>query len=69
MYSTAWRRLSVRARRLSPVCERCGRTDDLTLEHTPTAMDRVADGLPVRLDDCIVLCRSCNSKREWQRAT
>lgn len=50
-----------RARRIvadSPVCARCGATDDLTADHVV----ELADG--GRHDgDRVTLCRSCNSKK------
>lgn len=62
-YTAAWRRLSARARKLSPFCEDCGRTDDLTVDHTPEAWARQAARKPIRLADVAVVCRSCNSRR------
>ncbi|WP_409485131.1 hypothetical protein [Arsenicicoccus dermatophilus] len=62
-YDWAWVKLSRRARRLSPLCEDCGATTDLTTDHSPRAWERKAAGLPIRLEDVAVVCRSCNSKR------
>ena len=62
-YGAAWRRLSRRARRLQPWCSDCGRTDDLTADHSPEAWRRVALGKPVRLEDIDVVCRWCNADR------
>lgn len=62
-YGSAWQKLSVRARRLQPFCSDCGATDDLTADHSPEAWERHAAGLPIRLADVDVVCRSCNSKR------
>lgn len=62
-YGSAWQKLSVRARRLQPFCSDCGATDDLTADHSPEAWERHAAGLPIRLVDVDVVCRSCNSKR------
>lgn len=62
-YDAAWRRLSERARKLSPLCEDCGTTTDLTVDHSPEAWARKARGLPIRLQDVAVLCRSCNSRK------
>lgn len=60
-YDSAWDRLSKRARELSPLCEECGRTDDLTTDHTPEAWERKAAGKTIRLQDVRVLCREHNS--------
>ena len=62
-YGAAWARLSRRARKLQPWCEDCGTSDDLTCDHTPEAWQRVAAGLPLRLVDVAVVCRSCNALR------
>lgn len=61
-YDHTWRKLSQRARRLQPFCTHCGTTHDLTTDHTPEAWARKDQGLPIRLEDVVVLCRSCNSK-------
>lgn len=61
-YNHTWRKLSQRARRLQPFCSVCGTSKDLTTDHTPTAWKRKEAGLPIRLQDVDVLCRSCNSK-------
>ena len=60
-YDEAWRRLSARARRMQPWCSDCGRTDDLTTDHLPSAWERKAQGKPIRLEDVDVLCRPCNA--------
>lgn len=62
-YDTAWRKLSERARRLQPFCTDCGTTNDLTTDHSPEAWQRHNAGLPIRLADVAVVCRSCNGKR------
>lgn len=59
-YTTAWDKLSKRARRAQPFCLHCGRSDDLQADHLPAAWERQAAGLPVRLDDVRVLCGPCN---------
>lgn len=66
-YDTQWRRLSERARRIQPYCTDCGTTDDLTGDHSREAWRRKDAGLPIRLRDIDVVCRSCNSKRGQQR--
>lgn len=62
-YGWQWRKLSERARRLSPQCEDCGAVDDLTTDHSVTAWQRIDAGLPVRLEDVAVVCRRCNTER------
>ena len=62
-YGQAWRRLSARARRLQPWCSDCGRTEDLTADHSPRAWERYDSGRAVRLDDIDVVCRECNTLR------
>lgn len=62
-YDFAWERLSKRARRLQPFCSWCYSTEDLTTDHSPEAWDRMERGLPIRLSDVDVLCRSCNAKK------
>jgi 5-methylcytosine-specific restriction enzyme A len=60
-YDRAWRALSARARRMSPMCEVCFTAEDLTADHTPEAWRRKAAGLPVRLRDIRILCRRHNA--------
>lgn len=62
-YDQKWRRLSERARRLSPQCEDCGSVDDLTTDHSTEAWKRRELGLSIRLRDVAVVCRRCNSER------
>lgn len=62
-YTSKWDRLSRRARRLSPLCEDCGTTQDLQADHTPQAWQRQAAGKPIRLTDIAVVCGTCNRKR------
>lgn len=62
-YDQTWRRLSERARRMQPWCSACGTADDLTADHSPEAWQRKQRGLPIRVKDVDVLCRSCNSKK------
>lgn len=63
-YDAAWDRLSAQARRKQPFCSIPGCTDsDLTVDHSPEAWKRKAEGKPIRLQDVEVLCRSHNSKR------
>lgn len=62
-YDPAWRRLSLKARRLQPFCTDCGTRDDLQADHTPEAWERKEHGLPIRLLDVDVVCGACNRKR------
>ncbi len=68
-YNSVWRRLSERARRLQPFCTDCGTTDDLTVDHSPEAWHRKAQGLSIRLADVEVVCRPCNAKRGAAKPT
>lgn len=58
-----WKRLSKRARRLSPFCALCGSPDDLTLDHSLEAWAFHKRGRAVPLSLVRVLCRSCNSRQ------
>ena len=60
---TAWRSLSRRARRLSPLCEDCGATENLSTDHSEEAWARKAAGKVIRLQDFTVLCGPCNTRR------
>lgn len=62
-YDRAWRVLSKRARRLQLWCLDCGSDRDLTADHSPEAWRRRERGLPIRLSDVDVVCRSCNVDR------
>lgn len=62
-YGWRWQKLSEKARRMSPFCETCGATEDLTTDHTPEAWKRHNEGKAIRLQDVSVLCRSCNSRK------
>jgi 5-methylcytosine-specific restriction protein A len=66
-YDAAWDRLSARARRLQPWCLDCGTTEELTADHLPSAWQRKAAGLPLRLADVEVVCADCNAKRGSSR--
>ena len=68
-YDAAWVKLSKRARRLQPWCSDCHTTEDLTCDHTTEAWVRKAKGLPIRLEDVDVVCRSCNTRRGRARPT
>lgn len=60
-YDYTWEKLSIRARQLQPFCSECSSPLDLTVDHTPQAWARKAAGKVIRLQDIVVLCRSCNS--------
>lgn len=62
-YDERWRRLSERARRVQPFCSDCGRTDELTTDHSPRAWQRRELGLTIRLEDVDVVCAPCNTER------
>ena len=62
-YDARWDRLSRQARKLQPFCTDCGATEDLTGDHSPEAWARKERGLPIRLQDIDVRCRSCNSRK------
>lgn len=62
-YDYRWRKLSERARRLSPQCEDCGAVDDLTTDHSAEAWRRREAGLSIRLRDVSVVCARCNAER------
>ena len=62
-YDAAWARLSARARRLQPFCTDCGATENLTVDHTPEAWQRKAQGKAIRLCDVAVVCGPCNTCR------
>lgn len=66
-YDAAWDKLSARARRIQPWCSDCGTTEDLTADHSPEAWQRKAEGLPIRLQDIDVVCRSDNAKRSIEQ--
>lgn len=68
-YDYRWQKLSERARRLQPFCLDCGTTEDLTVDHTPQAWKRKAEGKVIRLIDVAVVCRPCNSRRGRARPT
>lgn len=62
-YDSTWRRLSARARRLSPLCQDCGSVENLSTDHTPEAWQRKAEGKAIRLCDVAVLCARCQARR------
>ena len=67
-YGWHWDQLSRRARRLQQFCTDCGSVEDLQLDHLPSAWERKAKGLRIRLGtDAEVVCRACNVKRGCAR--
>lgn len=62
-YGYRWRKLSERARAMSPQCEDCGTAEDLTTDHTEEAWQRHELGKVIRLRDVAVVCRRCNAER------
>ena len=68
-YTTAWDKLSRRARRLQPFCTWCGSKEDLTLDHSEEAWTAFEAGKPITLSMCMVLCRPCNSRKGPARPT
>jgi len=60
-YDPTWRKLSVKARRMSPFCQDCGAVEDLTADHVLPKSDYPE--LVHALDNLAVRCRSCNSRR------
>lgn len=69
-YDAAWDRLSRRARRLQPFCTDCGATEGLQLDHQPSAWERKAKGLRIRLGtDAEVVCGPCNIARGAARGS
>ena len=63
-YSSAWDKLSRRARRLQPFCSDCGSQHDLQLDHTERTWQRYEQGKVVRLKDTGgVVCGPCNRAR------
>lgn len=60
-YDPVWRRLSAAARRASPFCESCGSVESLTVDHV--VPKSVCPELVHSLENCRVLCRTCNSRR------
>lgn len=67
-YDSQWERLSKKARRMQNWCTDCGSVEDLQLDHLPSAWERKAKGLRIRLGiDAQVVCRLCNVRRGQAR--
>ncbi len=59
--TTRWKNLSQRLRKASPSCEWCGTTDALTLDHVIPVS--ITTELAYAVENCRVLCKSCNGRR------
>jgi 5-methylcytosine-specific restriction endonuclease McrA len=69
-YGAAWQRLSAKARKLQPFCTDCGTSENLQLDHLPSAWERKAKGQRIRLGiDAEVVCGPCNRSRGAARPT
>lgn len=66
-YTTSWELVSKKARRMQPYCSDCGREENLTADHLPSAWDRYHQGLPIQLIDVDVVCNACNTDRGSSR--
>ena len=62
-----WKKLSKKLRKLSPFCELCGTSDDLTVDHRVRAVDRPE--WSYEIDNCRILCRYHNGKLSMVSAT
>lgn len=63
-YDASWAKLSAKARKLQPWCTDCGTAEGLQLDHLPSAWERKAKGLRIRLGiDAEVVCGPCNRAR------
>lgn len=56
--NSKWKKFSKKLRKLSPFCEQCGATEDLTVDHIVRVTDRPE--WTYEPDNCRVLCRRCN---------
>ena len=56
-----WKALSKRLRRLSPFCEQCAATVNLTVDHVLPVSQ--FPELTYAVENCRVLCKVCNGKR------
>ena len=67
-YDSQWERLSKKARRMQSWCTDCRSTENLQLDHLPSAWERKAKGLRIRLGiDAEVVCGPCNTARGQAR--
>lgn len=62
-----WKKLSKRLRKMSPHCELCGTSDDLTVDHIVRVVDR--PDWAYEIDNCRILCRYHNGKLALISAT
>lgn len=56
-----WKNLSKRLRKAQPWCSQCSTTVDLTVDHIVPVSQ--APELAYAVENCDVLCRSCNGRR------
>ena len=56
-----WQRFSRRLRRLSPFCEKCGTTEQLSVDHIIPFSQR--PDLEYVVANCRILCLTCNGQR------
>lgn len=71
-YTTSWDRLSRKARQLMPFCADAhlgGCRGQLEADHSTTAWERHAQGLPIRLQDITVRCHLHNVQAGAARGT
>jgi 5-methylcytosine-specific restriction endonuclease McrA len=61
-YDYAWRKISKALREEQPWCSKCGRTNDLTVDH----IHPLSDGGQTIASNLQVLCRKCNSSKADQ---
>lgn len=62
-----WRRFSKKLRAMSPYCEMCGTSDDLTVDHIVRVIDRPE--WTYETDNCRILCRHHNGSISGTPAT
>lgn len=58
---TKWKKFSRKLRKMSPFCELCGATNDLTVDHIIPVSQRPE--LAYKVENCRILCRSCNGTK------
>lgn len=65
----AWKRLSLKARRMQPWCSDCGSTDPATLttDHLPSAWAAKAARRFITIEMVDVVCGPCNTRRGSSR--
>lgn len=73
-YGYRWEQLSKRAREVQPFCSDCGSTENLSVDHSPEAWERVENGKTLTLRDfknglLTVVCARCQKRRGNARGT